>query len=93
MTSLCGNIFCLYHREKYQKCEKDDNNFSSGHNEAIYKPQFFQWTEMSSTCNVIRDCNRNEIHAEEISVMDDTSYDLSEGDLCNLFKLEMSSST
>lgn len=83
----------MYHHGKYQKYEKDDSNFTSSHNEAIYKPQFFQETEMSSTCNVIRDCNQNEIHAKEISVMDDTSYDLSEGDLCNLFKLEMSSST
>lgn len=39
-----------------------------------------------SMCDVITDINHDEIHVKEIGAVD-TFYNLSEGDLCNLFKL------
>ncbi|CAK9819567.1 hypothetical protein ANTPLA_LOCUS10290 [Anthophora plagiata] len=58
----------------------------------------FRETEESSSsryCDITRDINQNEIEMKRIDVMDndEASYDLNEGDLSNLFKLEITSSS
>ncbi|KOC66909.1 hypothetical protein WH47_11973 [Habropoda laboriosa] len=54
---------------------------------------FFRETETSLTCpDVMRDFNQNEIEVKDMNVtVDDAFYDLNEGDLSNLFKLEITS--
>lgn len=61
----------------------DDNNEARDES-------FHREVETSSNCDVV--ANQNEIDAKEISAMNDASYDLSESDLFNLFKLEISTS-
>lgn len=63
----------------------DDNNEARDES-------FHREVETSSNCNVVANVNQNEIDAKEISAMNDASYDLSESDLFNLFKLEISTS-
>ncbi|XP_071862592.1 uncharacterized protein isoform X2 [Bombus fervidus] len=83
---LTRNKLCSCHYRKQQECQTRHNNFVND-NSTIREP-FLQEIEPSlSTCDVITDINHDEIHVKEISSVDDTFYHLSEGDLCNLFKL------
>ncbi|XP_043802544.1 uncharacterized protein LOC122720121 isoform X1 [Apis laboriosa] len=75
--------YCRQNQEFVKKDFVDNNKDESSHREM----------ETSSNCDVETNVNQNEIDAKEISAMNDSSYDLSEGDLFNLFKLEISTSS
>ncbi|XP_033356125.1 uncharacterized protein LOC117236869 isoform X1 [Bombus vosnesenskii] len=86
--SLTRNKLCSCHYRKHQECQTRHNNFVND-NSTICEP-FLQKMERSlSMCDVITDINHNEIHTKEIGAVDDTFYNLSEGDLSNLFKLDI----
>lgn len=78
--------YCRQNQEFVKKDFVDDNNEAK--NESFHREM-----ETSSNCDVETNVNQNEIDAKEISAMNDSSYDLSEGDLFNLFKLEISTSS
>lgn len=69
---------------RQQEClEKCDNHPSD--------ETFSQEIEISSSDQVVMDINQNEIDDKRIGATDDTFYYLSDDDLSNLFKLEISS--
>ncbi|XP_012346430.1 uncharacterized protein LOC105736440 isoform X2 [Apis florea] len=81
--------FRSYCRQNHQEFVK--RNLIDDNNEARDE-SFHREVETSSNCDVVANVNQNEIDAKEISAMNDASYDLSESDLFNLFKLEISTS-
>ena len=83
---LTRNKLCSCHYRKQQEYQTRHNNFVND-NSIICEPILQEMETSLSMCDVITDINHDEIHVKEIGAVDDTFYNLSEGDLCNLFKL------
>ncbi|XP_053999686.1 uncharacterized protein LOC128887617 [Hylaeus anthracinus] len=77
-----------YDAQEFRRSDVDvDNNENQNQPESSDQ----ELPETFSKDDVIKDFNQNEINTKGITAMHDTFYDLREGDLSNLFKLEISS--
>lgn len=73
-----------YHKSLYKDIDPRNNA-----NEKSNDERFLEESEVSPKCKNTTDINQNEVDAKVANEMDDMSYDLCEGDLSNLFKLEI----
>lgn len=83
--------YCRQNHQEFVKKDFVDNNKEARDDESLHR----EVETRSSNCDFVTNVNQNEIDAKEISAMNDASFDddLSEGDLFNLFKLEISTSS
>ncbi|XP_029036290.2 uncharacterized protein LOC114872815 isoform X2 [Osmia bicornis bicornis] len=75
----------------YHKSLTKDVGLYNDANKKLNDERFLEESEVSPKCKTTMDINQNEIVTKVASEMDDMSYDLCEGDLSNLFKLEIAS--
>ncbi|XP_076237346.1 uncharacterized protein LOC143181043 [Calliopsis andreniformis] len=76
----------------YYSCTTDESLKAGIDKNNSGKNKITTLQESSSTGDVVKDINQNDIDTKGITMTDeDMTYDLSEGDLNNLFKLEISS--
>lgn len=83
--------YCRQNHQEFVKKDFVDNNKETRDDESLHR----EVETRSSNCDFVTNVNQNEIDAKEISAMNDAFFDddLSEGDLFNLFKLEISTSS
>ncbi|CAK9825897.1 hypothetical protein ANTRET_LOCUS3830 [Anthophora retusa] len=91
---MSGYLYRKVFRSSHDRNNQEDLETE---NDTSNEETYFREPEESSSsrsCDITRDFNQNEIEVKRTDVMDnDASYDLNEGDLSNLFKLEITSTS
>lgn len=80
-----------HHSYRNKSTQESSNKDTECDNGKINEERFVEEPEVSPKRNITKDVNQNEIDVKVDSEMDDMTYDLCEGDLSNLFKLEIAS--